>query len=134
MAASVDEIGLTLGIPSPTSDQIALWGMWVADAGRQVVRWAAQSGYQYAALDQTEVDAVVRETVVAWARAGDGATEVSVSVDDGQVTRKYPRATERLVPSWLWSRLVPVDASGGVGAFTITPRFESGYAPGSERW
>lgn len=117
MSVTPDDIAVALGrtAPEDSSPEFAQWLMWIGDA-RMLI--AARLG-DLSALDQDVLDYVVREAVAAQVRRPDDATQVSVAVDDGSVSRTYRSSTGRvtIIDAW-WSLLSPPSSSG---AFSIFP-------------
>lgn len=127
MAVTPQNIAVALGrtTPAPDSAEFAQWSMWIGDA-RMLI--AAKLG-DLDDLDQDALDYVVREAVAAQVRRPDDATQVAVSVDDGQVSRTYRTGAGRVTirDEW-WELLSPNSASRG--AFSITPyRYGSSHLP-----
>lgn len=116
MATTVEDITIALGedVPAVGSATYAQWQMWIADA-RMLIQ--ARLG-DLDALDQEILDYVVREAVVAQIRRPDDATTVSVSVDDGSVSKQYRTSRGRvtILDEW-WTLLSPEQETGG--AFAI---------------
>lgn len=112
---STDDIEVALG-RTPTDLERAQWSMWIDDA---LLLIEARLG-DPAGLDQTKLDYVVREAVLAHIRRPDDATTVDVSVDDGRSSRTYRSSAGRVTirAEW-WDLLSPSDRSSK--AFSITP-------------
>jgi len=122
MAVTTDTIAVALGRTAPdagSSEQLQ-WEMWIEDA---LMLIEARLG-DLALLDQPKLDYVVREAVVAQVRRPDDATQVSISVDDGQTSRTYRSGKGRVTILDEWWDLLSADDRGG--AFSIRP-----YAPTS---
>lgn len=118
MAVTPAHIAVELGrtAPDPAEAEYAQWEQWIADA-RMLI--SARLG-DLTALDQERLDYVVRQAVTAHVRRPDDATQVAVSVDDGNVSRTYrsSRGRVEIIDDW-WALLAPVDTTGK--AFSITP-------------
>ena len=86
--------------------------MWIADAVRAINRRAVKQGIDVATLDQEDVDYVVREAVTDHIKHPDDATQVAVSIDDGNVSRTYRSSRGRvtILPEW-WEILFPTTAT-----------------------
>lgn len=124
MAVTPTHVGLTLTpVVIPSTAQIEQWSMWIADAVRQIERWAECNGYDVAALNSQDVDFVVREAVAAKVERPSSATQVEIAIDDGRVTRRYESSTGQITirDEW-WDLLRPVAAASS-GAFTIRPSY-----------
>lgn len=117
-----NDVGVTLGVFSPTDEQVLQWTVWISDAERIIGAWARRAGYVYADLDQADLAYVIREAVALKVKRPDSATQVDVAVDDARVSRQYASGTGQvsILDEW-WDLLSP--ASTG-GSFTITPYAE----------
>ena len=73
-------------------------------------------------VDQAKLDYVVREAVASLARRPDDATQVSVSIDDGRVSRTYRSGTGRvtILEEW-WLLLAPASTAGRAFSVDLTP-------------
>lgn len=113
--AVLDDIRLELGA-SPVLDDLLT--LWVADAQRQIDRRASALNLT---VDPDDRDYVTRLAVVAHARQPGGASQVTVSVDDGNVSRRYESSAGRVVIDDAWfdeiglSATVNEDWSGSIG-------------------
>lgn len=118
MSVYPNDIAVALGrtAPDSSSPENAQWEMWIGDA-RMLIE--ARLG-ELDELDQSKLDYVVREAVVAHVRKPDDATQVSISVDDSQSSRTYRSSKGRvtIIDEW-WDLLKPTDRSSG--AFSINP-------------
>lgn len=112
-----DDIAIELGRAAPGSGSIEeqQWLRWISNAELLI---SARLG-DLAELDQDRLAYVIREAVAAHIRKPDDATQVSVAVDDGQVSRTYQTARGRvtITDEW-WDLLSP---RGPGGAWSITP-------------
>ncbi|WP_330473824.1 hypothetical protein [Terrabacter sp. C0L_2] len=116
MAVSPDSVAVELGRPTPLSESdSARFQSWIDQALYLIGR-----RYSIDALNSADVDYVVLMAVAEHARHADSAKKVTVSVDDGNVSKEYDTPSSR-VSIWddLWDVLEP-QVSGG-GAFTIGP-------------
>lgn len=123
MAVTPADVANTLGRPTPSSGSTIYkqWNLWISDA-RLIVRGRLGD---LDALDQADLDFVVREAVAEKARRGDGTTSETVSVDDGSVTKRWENGTSsqiNILAEW-WDLLTP-DVEDNAGAFTIRPYAE----------
>ena len=120
MAVTPEMIAVALGVTAPASDsaQYAQWSMWIDDA---LMLIEARLG-DPALLDQAKLDYVVREAVASLARRPDDATQVSVSIDDGSVSRTYRSGTGRvtILDEW-WLLLAPASTAGRAFSVDLTP-------------
>lgn len=118
MTVSISDIGTALGRTLTTSeaDQV---NQWIGDA-RMLI--GARLG-DLALLDQSALDYVVREAVVARLRNPEGFQ--SESIDD--YTYRHGVETRRvtILPEW-WELLSPMTNSG---AFSTRPTFEADATP-----
>ena len=92
MFATIDDVAAELGRPTPEaeSDTGRQWQQWIDRVGRSIVRAATRAGVDendivYAdANDVTVVRVAARVTTA----MPDGLTSITVTVDDGNVTRR----------------------------------------------
>lgn len=122
MSVTPNDIAVELGrtAPDPASAEYAQWELWIADARFLIGKRLGD----ITQLDQPTVDYVVRQAVAAHVKRPDDATQVSVGVDDGNVSKTYRsgRGRVEILDEW-WTLLAPADSSSR--AFSIRP---SGYA------
>lgn len=126
MTVTPTTIAVALGRTAPASGtaEFEQWEMWISDALMLIsARLVGEGTNQVATLDdldQTKLDYVVREAVVAQVRRPDDATRVDVSVDDGRVGKEYRSSSGRVTirDEW-WDLLSPTDSA--TGAFSIRP-------------
>lgn len=138
MTVTLDDIATTLLLsPTPAEDSLIgkAWTMWIADAQRQIRSRLGDLDN----LDQDNLDYVVREAVAAKARQPDGVTQVSMTVDDGSVSKTYSRSTGLVTITDDWWALLSPTKLDDRGAFTINtvkgmgrdqygrPRYPGGY-------
>ena len=119
MAVLAFDVQTAVGRPL-TPSEMAQAELWIDDAKIIISRGPdGRSEVNLAALDQRTLDMVVREAVANRIKRPDSAKQVSVSVDDGQVSRTYETATGQIeiLPAW-WALLLPAESGA---AFTITP-------------
>lgn len=118
MAVTPTDIAVELGrtAPDSSSTEYVQWEQWISDALFLIGKRLGE----VAALDQPTVDYVVRQAVAAHVRRPDDATQVTVGVDDGNVSKTYRSARGRveIVDDW-WALLAPTDTTGK--AFSISP-------------
>lgn len=100
------EIAAALGRPTPEQDSPAWaqWSMWINDALMLIEDRLGDP----TELDQTKLDYVVREAVVAMVRRPDDSTQVDVAVDDGRVSKRFSSGAGRvrILDEW-WNLLDP---------------------------
>ena len=111
------DVQATMGRPL-TSAEIYQSTLWIGQA-RSII--GARLG-SLEALDQGILDMIVTEAVANRLKRPDSATQVSVSVDDGQVSRTYESSTGQIeiLPQW-WALLSPTTTTG---AFSVRPHYE----------
>lgn len=128
MAVDAMQIANALGRDTPDSNTIIQWSEWISDAIYLIGR-----RYDIALLDATDVDYVVKTSVVEHVRAWQPvvATQTSVTVDDGTVARTYTRDAGPLaIPDEMWALL---GDDGPAAAFSITP-YSTPDPAGDEAW
>lgn len=118
MAITPEHIAVALGRTAPESatSKYEQWSMWISDA---LMLIGARLG-DLNEIDQGKLDYVVREAVVAQIRRPDDATQVAVSVDDGNVSRTYSSSAGRVTIRDEWWALLSGNSTRGT-AFSITP-------------
>lgn len=123
MSVTPANIAVELGrtAPESSSAEYAQWEQWIADA---IYLIRKRPGIVFDDLDSADVDYVVRQAVAAHARRPDDATQVAVSVDDGQVSKTYRSARGRIeiLDEW-WALLLPPTTNGR--AFSVRPTASS---------
>ena len=120
MTVTPADVATTLGrsIPALQSTQYKQWALWIEDARRIIKNRLPDLD----ALDQGDLDYVVREAVAERARKDrkDSSTSKTVKVDDGEVTTRYPEGQSsgiEITDEW-WEMLDPEADSE---AFTVRP-------------
>lgn len=110
-------IAVALGVEPPATDSIkwGQWNLWITDAYMLIENRRAQ--LDVAVIDEAKTDYVAREAVVAQVKRPDDATQVTISVDDGQASKSYRSGKGRvtILDEW-WTLLGLTDPSG---AFSI---------------
>lgn len=118
MSVIPDDIAVALGRTTPDtySPEYAQWNLWIGDAEMLI---SARLG-DLTELDESKLDYVVREAVVAHVRKPDDATQVEIAVDDSRSSRTYRTSKGRvtIIDEW-WDLLSPTNSTAG--AFSITP-------------
>lgn len=125
MAVTPAVIAVALGVTAPATDSPheQQWEMWIADASMLIE--ARRVALDVATLDPDVVDYVIRESVVAYARRPDSATQVTTSVDDGSVSKTYTAGRGRLVIlDDLWAMLGLTEPKGAF-SLDLTPTLTS---------
>lgn len=119
--ATYEDVAVALGRPISTEAEQAQVEWWLNGVELFIV---ARLGV-VADLDENAVRYVEVEAVAAKVRRAstDGASSITVNVDDGGVTRRYenPVSVDDITDEW-WSLLDP-DVGGG--AFSVRPYFEA---------
>lgn len=125
MAVTPAIIATALGLTAPSSTQEAQWQIWIGDATRAIVRRAERLSIDFATLNSEDVDYVVREAVIAHIRNPDDATQVSVSVDDGSVSRSYRSSHGRvtILDDW-WELLGLVGVKGSAYSVKVSSTWD----------
>lgn len=110
MAVTVDQVRVSVG-RTLTDVEKAQAELWLTDALGLITARATREGTTIDALDQASLDMVMREAVAARIKKPDDATQVSVSVDDGQMSRTYKSATGQIqIRDEWWELLFPSSA------------------------
>ncbi len=123
MAVTPDLIAVALKrpVPSMTSPEAKQWAMWIADARMLIANRLGELDD----LDETKLDYVVREAVAARVEHPGRAEQVSVTLGQQTISRRYPPAVSSsgitILSEW-WALLDP-DTSDS-GAFTVRPAAE----------
>ncbi len=122
MAVTWQSVQNTLG-RALTAAQKTQAGAWIPQARILINNRAIREGTTIDQLDQATVDMVVTEAVADRLRKPDDATQVTVQVDDSQVSRRYESSTGqiRIRDEW-WDLLFPSSAdSAGSVPLAYTP-------------
>lgn len=116
MAVTTVTIATALGRDPVSEVEGTQWEMWIVDAMMLIESRLGDP----ALLDQAVLDYVVREAVVSHIKHPDDATNVSVSVDDANVSRTYRSGRGRvtIIEEW-WDLLAPTGKSGAFSIDTI---------------
>lgn len=114
MTTTTANVGVELGVASPTTLQTQQWQSWIDQATYLIEKRLGDISL----LPAADVDYVVLQSVVAHARNPENSTQVDIAVDDGRVSRRYSSGTGRVViPDDLWGLLDPDMANeSGVGS------------------
>src|SRR6185312_12283861 len=90
VAVTPETIAVALGRTTPESGSLAYeqWLMWIDDALMLINARKTELAVT-TDLDANTLDYVVREAVAAHVRRPDDATQVTVSVDDGSMSKTY---------------------------------------------
>ncbi len=126
MYATPNEVATNIGRPlsSAESLQVAQWITW---AESTIQRRLGDLG----ALDPDTLNMVVIEAVTRRLRMPEPVSQVSTSVDDGNVNKTYQKATGLIdiLPEW-WAALGWADAPSMV---TFRPLFDPDMSPDAWR-
>ena len=132
MAVTPAQVGVEVGIPTPTSEQQTQWQSWIDQAYYLIER---RYGEGYTTPSVADVDYVVLKVVAAQVDPARYATQVDVQVDDARISRRFATTTGRRTLDDWWDFLDPdpVDTNGG--AFTIDPTGEAdSYCVDTRNW
>jgi len=117
MTVNPADIAVELGIAAPSQSDSDRWQTWINQA-----TYLIGKRLTVADLDPADVDYVVLQAVAAHVRNPDDATQVSVAIDDANMSRTYRSSAGRVViTDDLWALLDP-DLQDS-GAFSVTPAF-----------
>jgi len=118
MTVTVANVATTLlrSPPAEASLDWAAWTMWIDDARRQIKNRLGD----LALLDQDDLDYVVRESVALKVKRPDPATQISVSIDDGTISKSYEKGAGQVTITDEWWDLLTPEAVDN-GAWTIKP-------------
>lgn len=115
MAVTPADVAVELGRSTPTPSETDRYQSWIDQALYLIEKRLGDVSL----LDAADVDYVVLMAVAEHARNPESATQVSISVDDGSVSKSYTSGSDR-VTIWddLWAMLLP---QGGVlgGAYSV---------------
>jgi len=109
------QIAVALGQSAPVSGSAveAQWSMWIADA-LLFIQWRVTAlDVDEASIDQTALDYVIREAVVAQVRKPDDSTQVAVSVDDTSVSKTFRSGPGRVTILGEWWELLGLAGTRG---------------------
>lgn len=123
MAVTPANIATAMGVaaPEPGSVTEQQWQMWIDDAVMLIETRASQLGIDPLTIDEAKLDYVVREAVVAHVRRPDDATQVTISVDDGQTSKSYRSGRGRVSIIDEWWVLLGLTEPDGAFAFDMAP-------------
>lgn len=120
MSVTPANIAVALGVAAPEPDSILWkqWDLWISDADMLIESRRVKLGAD--PIDEAKVDYVVREAVVAQVKKPDDATQVTVSVDDGQTSKSYRSGKGRvtILDEW-WTLLGLTDPDGAFSIDTV---------------
>lgn len=126
------QVAIALGQSAPDSGSTKglQWAMWIADALRLIQRRVTELSFVEADIDQSDLDYVVRQAVVAQVRNPDASTSTTTTVDDTTVSkvRQAAKGEVGITDEW-WALLGLAPRSSG--AFSIIP---SGSTEGHLPW
>jgi hypothetical protein len=124
MTITPENIAVALGRDTPESPVYEQWEMWIDDALMLIDARATALGI-VDPLDETKLDYVVREAVVAQVRRPDDATQVTVSITDASTSRSYQRSGGRVTIRDEWWTLLGL-TSASTGVFSIDTAYGAG--------
>lgn len=108
MAVLVNDVASNIGRPLTSAEQAQV-AVWIDDA-RLIIKAGpdGRSNIDLITLNQANLDYVIREAVSERVKRPDPAKQVSISVDDGQVSKTYESGLGRILilPEW-WALLLP---------------------------
>lgn len=119
MAVTPDRIAVALGVAAPESDSVQWqqWSLWIEDAEMLIENRREQIDGDIPSA--AKVDYVVREAVVAHIKKPDDATQVTVSVDDGQTSKSYRSGAGRVTIRDEWWSLLGLTEPDGAFAISM---------------
>lgn len=126
MAVTWQNVQNTLG-RTLTPEQKTQAEAWIPQARILINNRAVLEGTTIDLLDQPSVDMIVTEAVADRFRKPDDATQVTVQVDDSQVSRRYETSTGqvRIRDEW-WDLLFPKNAGAAASVpLAYTPDMPS---------
>lgn len=131
MSVTPEMIAVALGVAAPASGSVQeqQWEMWIADALMLIEIRADSLGINVDAIDEAKLDYVVREAVVSHVKRPDDATQVTISVDDGQTSRSYRSGQGRVVIRDEWWVLLGLTDPEGTFAIDMAPSGGSIHLP-----
>ena len=117
MPVSVEDVATTVGRPLSSAES-AQAALWISDTGLLIAARANREHVDVSSIDPGILDMVVREAVAARIKKPDAAKQVSITVDDGQMSRTYESSTGQIeiTDEW-WELLFP---AGQSDAFSVT--------------
>jgi len=116
MPVTPANIAVALGVaaPEPGSIQDQQWALWIDDA--EMLIEARREKLDADQPDAAKLDYVVREAVVAHVKKPDDATQVTVSIDDGQTSKSYRSGKGRVTIQDEWWVLLGLTEPAGTFA------------------
>lgn len=115
MSVTPEEVGIEIGIPTPSAEQLIQWQSWIEQAYYLIER---RYGAGYSVPSAADADYVVLMVVSAHARHPDGSTRTDVQVDDARISKQFTTSYGRVTLDDWWDFLDPETVAAG-GAFTI---------------
>jgi hypothetical protein len=109
-------VALGQAAPEPGSITEQQWNLWIDDALMLIDLRREQVGV-VEPIDESKLDYVVREAVVAHIKKPDDATQVTISVDDASSSRSYRSGKGRVTILDEWWSLLGLTAASG--AFSV---------------
>lgn len=117
MSVTPEMIAVALGVAAPESGSIQAqqWYLWIDDAAMLIEN--RREKLDADEIDETKLDYVIRQAVVAHIKRPDDATQVTVSVDDASSSRTYRSGKGRVAILDEWWTLLGLTEPDG--AFSI---------------
>lgn len=132
MAVTPDDIAVELGRPTPVQEPTRTqWETWIDRTYRAIERRAENLGIDYGSLDPQLVDDVVILAVSAHAERPTSETQVTVSADDGSVSRQYRSSQGRVVILDEWWVDLGLTAASDVYSLRLTGEPDVSPNPGA---
>jgi hypothetical protein len=125
-----DLIAVALGRPTISESDEAQWSLWIADA---LMLIEARLG-DPAELDQTKLDYVVREAVIAHIRRPDDVTQVTQSVDGQSLSKTYRTGRGRVTILDEWWDLLSPPTTGKAFEIDTMPADAGVGSVGTDYW
>jgi hypothetical protein len=124
-------IAVALGVAAPQEGSVTeqQWQMWIDDAVMLITTRAEQLSIDTEDIDEAKLDYVVREAVVAHVKRPDDATQVTISVDDGQTSKSYRSGKGRITILDEWWVLLGLTEPDGAFAIDMAPSGRSVHLP-----
>lgn len=109
-----------------TPQQTAAVSLWEQDIEADIEARARLYGLTLASLDPAQVERFKREAILWRLNHPDDAVQVTTSVDDTSMSRRYASSTGQLEYLPLWWSWLGLDGPlpGSMSSFTIAPSWE----------
>lgn len=113
----------SMAAPEPDSAEEQQWQLHIDDALMLIQARVDRLKVAEQTVSQDKLDYVVRQAVVAHLRHPDDATQVVVSVDDGQISRRYESASGQVEITDAWWELLGLTDTAGQAVGQALPRW-----------